>query len=44
MDDNKHFIKPEAVLIVFNNDDIISISECNTEDFLLDGDRERWVS
>lgn len=43
-DDNKRFIKPEALLIVFSNDDIISISEYSTEDFLFDGDRERWYS
>ena len=36
------FIKPEAILIVFNNEDIITISEGTTNGFLNDGDRERW--
>ena len=38
----KHFIKPEAIFIVFNNEDIITISEGTTDGFLNDGDRERW--
>ena len=38
----KVFIRPEFVLIVFDNKDIITISEYDTEDFLLDGERERW--
>ena len=41
-DNNKHFIRPEAVLIVFDNDDIISISEFSTNGFLLDGETEKW--
>ena len=42
--DNKQklFIKPEAILIVFNDEDIITISEGTTTGFLNDGDRERW--
>ena len=42
--DNKNecFIKPEAIFVVFNNEDIITISEGTTNGFLNDGDRERW--
>lgn len=42
--DNKYkcFIRPEAIFIVFNNEDIITISEYDTTGFLNDGDRERW--
>lgn len=39
---DKWFIKPEAILIVFNDEDIITISEGTTDGFLNDGDRERW--
>ena len=39
---DKRFIKPEAIFIVFNDEDIITISEGTTEGFLNDGDRERW--
>ena len=39
---DKCFIKPEAIFIVFNNEDIITISEGTTDGFLNDGDRERW--
>ena len=42
MNKNKAFIVPEALLIAFDNKDIITISEYDTEDFLLDGERERW--
>lgn len=43
MDNNtKNFIKPEAVFIDFLNEDIITISEYETNGFLNDGDRERW--
>ena len=42
--EKKRFIRPEAILITFGDEDIITISEYNTEDFLLDGDRERWDS
>ena len=38
----KRFIKPEAIFIVFDNEDIITISEGATTGFLNDGDRERW--
>ena len=39
---DKCFVKPEAIFIVFNNEDIITISESTTNGFLNDGDRERW--
>ena len=39
---DKRFIKPEAIFIVFYNEDIITISEGTTNGFLNDGDRERW--
>ena len=39
---DKCFIQPEAILIVFNNEDIITISEGTTTGFINDGDRERW--
>ena len=42
--EKKCFIRPEANLITFGDEDIITISEYDTEDFLLDGDRERWDS
>ena len=39
---DKCFIKPEVIFIVFDNEDIITISEGTTTGFLNDGDRERW--
>lgn len=41
-EEKKYYIKPEAILIVFDNDDIISISEFSTNGFLLDGETEKW--
>ena len=39
---DKCFIKPEVIFIIFDNEDIITISEGTTNGFLNDGDRERW--
>ncbi len=43
MDENKkRFSVPKLDIVYFYNDDIITISEYDTEDFLQDGDREKW--
>ena len=39
------FIIPEALLIAFNSDDIIALSEYSTDEtdgFFKDGDIEKW--
>ena len=43
MDDKKKvFVIPEAEVIYFANDDVITLSEHATEGFLHDGEQERW--
>ena len=43
MDDKKkEFIKPEAVVVDFAIDDIITLSSYETLGFDLDGEREIW--
>ena len=43
MDDKrKKYLKPDAEVVDFTTDDIITISEYTTEGFLEDGDKEKW--